>query len=144
MVAACRNDCIELVRLLLARYPDTYSPDAIQAATHEGNMEILRILYEAGKRLSDDDAKRMIDSSRSRIIAIRALLWLSCAKCIQSYRRPRPAETPTSTTDETASIKGSSDFFANDALVDREEIWLTLDERIRALPATVSSNWPSW
>ncbi|RKO87146.1 hypothetical protein BDK51DRAFT_51969 [Blyttiomyces helicus] len=65
MVSACMYLCIELVRFLLAHYPDTCSPKAVQFAAKAGDAEILRILYEAGHRLTEEDTKWMIDPEQT-------------------------------------------------------------------------------
>ncbi|RKO86573.1 hypothetical protein BDK51DRAFT_38416 [Blyttiomyces helicus] len=56
--AACRDKRIEIIRSLLEYQPDSYSPQALRSATADEG--ILRALYEAGKRLTDAAARKVV------------------------------------------------------------------------------------
>ncbi|RKO89400.1 hypothetical protein BDK51DRAFT_26912, partial [Blyttiomyces helicus] len=62
MVNACRYRCVELVQFLLEKQPQSCDSRAVSAVFAAGDARILRILYEAGARLTDAQAQQTLES----------------------------------------------------------------------------------
>ncbi|RKO92408.1 hypothetical protein BDK51DRAFT_39015 [Blyttiomyces helicus] len=60
ITAAYEYESTEVLRFLLAAWPDLCSLAALSGAFSAGLTELLRVMYEAGRRFSDEDAKQMI------------------------------------------------------------------------------------
>ncbi|RKO90449.1 hypothetical protein BDK51DRAFT_47853 [Blyttiomyces helicus] len=66
LTCACQYQCLELLRFLLDTRPELYSPNALKVAFDSSHAEILRILYESGKRFTDEDVKRILHPAYSQ------------------------------------------------------------------------------
>ncbi|RKO92407.1 hypothetical protein BDK51DRAFT_39014 [Blyttiomyces helicus] len=70
MTDACHYLSTEVVRFLLGAWPDLCSSAHLERAFLTGSTEMLRDMYEAGRRFSDQDARRMMaiaSSERARL-----------------------------------------------------------------------------
>ncbi|RKO93013.1 hypothetical protein BDK51DRAFT_45349 [Blyttiomyces helicus] len=66
MGSACRKGCVELVRFFLAHWPESSFADVIRAIIG-AHLEIVRILYEAGTRLTDAQAAAVLHIDNRRL-----------------------------------------------------------------------------
>ncbi|RKO91404.1 hypothetical protein BDK51DRAFT_49812 [Blyttiomyces helicus] len=81
---ACEGGCVELLRILLDTHPELCYRNLLKMAFKKCNVEILRVLYEAGKRFTEEEVEPPLDPDSLLRKCVK--LQHTCAKCTGSHR----------------------------------------------------------